>query len=70
MIEIQGDGAQTGDADMFKQSETFRDNANWAHFAEAADDELRFRRYKRMEAAWLALAAEQDWLDGEYLFTR
>jgi len=22
-------------------------------------------RYKRMEAAWLALANEQDWLDGE-----
>jgi hypothetical protein len=21
--------------------------------------------YKRMEAAWLALAEEQDWLDGE-----
>jgi hypothetical protein len=22
-------------------------------------------RYKRMEAAWRALAKEQDWLDGE-----
>jgi hypothetical protein len=25
----------------------------------------RHKRYKRMEAAWLALAEEQDWLDGE-----
>jgi hypothetical protein len=30
----------------------------------------RFLRYKRMEAAWLALAAEQDWLDGEVTSTR
>jgi hypothetical protein len=51
---------------MIKQSEIFRENAeNCAHLAEAADDEPRFLRYKRMEAAWLALAVEQDWLDGE-----
>jgi hypothetical protein len=24
-----------------------------------------YNRFKRMEAAWLALAEEQDWLDGE-----
>jgi hypothetical protein len=24
-------------------------------------------RYKRMEAAWRALAEEQDWLDGEVI---
>ena len=49
-----------------KQSEIFRENAeNCAHLAEAADSEPVFNRYKRMEAAWQALADEQDWLDGE-----
>ena len=51
---------------MMKQSDIFRENAeNCAHLAEAATDELKYLRYKRMEAAWLALANEQDWLDGE-----
>jgi hypothetical protein len=49
-----------------KQSDHFRDNAeNCAHLAEQAADEPMFLRYKRMEAAWRALAQEQDWLDGE-----
>jgi hypothetical protein len=49
-----------------KQSEIFRENAeNCAHLAEGADSEPAFNRYKRMEAAWHALADEQDWLDGE-----
>jgi hypothetical protein len=49
-----------------KQSEIFRENAeNCAHLAETAPNEPAFHRYKRMEAAWLALADEQDWLDGE-----
>ena len=49
-----------------KQSELFRENAeNCAHLAESAASEPLFNRYKRMEAAWLALAKEQDWLDGE-----
>jgi hypothetical protein len=49
-----------------RQSEIFRENAeNCAHLAEAAANEPSFLRYKRMEAAWLALANEQDWLDGE-----
>lgn len=49
-----------------KQSEIFRENAeNCAHLAEGAANEPSFLRYKRMEAAWLALADEQDWLDGE-----
>jgi len=49
-----------------KQSEIFRENAeNCAHLAEGAVGEPTFNRYKRMEAAWLALAEEQDWLDGE-----
>jgi hypothetical protein len=33
--------------------------------AEAAKGEPAYNRYKRMEAAWLAVAEEQDWLDGE-----
>jgi hypothetical protein len=49
-----------------KQSEIYRDNAeNCAHLAEGAANEPTFLRYKRMEAAWRALADEQDWLDGE-----
>jgi hypothetical protein len=49
-----------------KQSEIFRENAeNCAHLAESAPSEPVFNRYKRMEAAWRALADEQDWLDGE-----
>ena len=49
-----------------KQSEIFRQNAeNCAHLAETAANEPAFLRFKRMEAAWLALANEQDWLDGE-----
>jgi anti-sigma factor RsiW len=49
-----------------KQSEIFRENAeNCAHLAESAANEPAFHRFKRMEAAWRALADEQDWLDGE-----
>jgi hypothetical protein len=49
-----------------KQSEIFRENAeNCAHLAESAANEPAFHRYKRMEAAWRALADEQDWLDGD-----
>jgi len=49
-----------------KQSKQFLDNAeNCAQLAERATDEPSYLRYKRMEAAWRALAEEQDWLDGE-----
>jgi hypothetical protein len=49
-----------------KQSEIFRENAeHCAHLAESSNNEPAYRRYKRMEAGWLALAHEQDWLDGE-----
>ena len=49
-----------------KQSDTFLENAEvCAHLAEIADNEPTFRRFKRMEEAWRALAHEQDWLDGE-----
>jgi hypothetical protein len=49
-----------------KQSDHFRENAdNCLQLAERATDEATHKRYKRMEAAWRALAQEQDWLDGE-----
>ena len=51
---------------MIKQSDIYRQNAeNCMQLAEAAQDEAAYKRFKRMEAAWLALAKEQDWLDGE-----
>lgn len=49
-----------------KQSDVFRENAeNCMKLAEAAVNDASRNRFKRMEAAWLALADEQDWLDGE-----
>jgi hypothetical protein len=49
-----------------KQSDLYRQNAeNCAQMAEAAEGEPAFKRFKRMKAAWLALAEDQDWLDGE-----
>ncbi|MGE5159543.1 MAG: hypothetical protein ACM3OF_15510 [Gemmatimonas sp.] len=49
-----------------KDADVYRTNAqNCAEMAERAKDEPTYKRYKRMEAAWLALAEEQDWLDGE-----
>jgi hypothetical protein len=49
-----------------KQSDIFRENAETcAHLAEGASNEPTHHRFKRMEVAWLALADEQDWLDGE-----
>lgn len=49
-----------------KRSEHFIENAeNCALLAERAADEPTHQRYRRMEAAWRALAREQDWLDGE-----
>jgi hypothetical protein len=49
-----------------KQSDHFRDNAeNCLRLAERADGEPAFRRFSRMAEGWMALAREQDWLDGE-----
>jgi hypothetical protein len=49
-----------------KQSDIFRENAeNCLQMAERAEGQPAFRRYSRMAQAWLALADEQDWLDGE-----
>ena len=51
---------------MIKESDIYRLNAdNCMQLAEAAQDEVAYKRFKRMEAAWLAFAEEQDWLDGE-----
>ena len=47
------------------QSKNFKQNAeNCAQLAAQASDAPTRNRYKRMEAAWRALAVEQDWLDG------
>ena len=52
--------------EAMKRSEEYRTNADHcADLADKAHDEPSQRRYRRMEAAWLALAEEQDWLDGE-----
>ena len=49
-----------------KQSDIYRPNAEHCmQMAETAQNEPGYTRYKRMEAAWFALAEEQDWLDGE-----
>ena len=49
-----------------KQSQIYRQNAkNCVYLAKGAPNEPTRQRYKRMEAAWRALADEQDWLDGE-----
>jgi hypothetical protein len=49
-----------------KQSDKFRENAaNCALLAQQAKHGAARIRYKRMETAWLSLADEQDWLDGE-----
>jgi hypothetical protein len=60
-----GDPMSSLTEDAMKQSEHFLENAeNSAQLAERASDEPTRHRYKRMEAAWRALAVEQDWLDG------
>jgi hypothetical protein len=52
--------------DTMKQSDEFLENAeNCAQLAERAADKPTHNRFRRMEAAWRALAQEQDWLDGE-----
>lgn len=52
--------------EIMKQSDIFRENAeNCLQLAERADGQPAFKRYLRMAKAWMALAEEQDWLDGE-----
>jgi hypothetical protein len=49
-----------------KQSDLLRENAeNCLQLAEQAEGRPAFKRYMRMAQAWVALANEQDWLDGE-----
>jgi hypothetical protein len=49
-----------------KESQTFLENAErCAQLADLAPSQPAYRRFMRMEAAWRALALEQDWLDGE-----
>ena len=59
-------GRGLGIEEVMKQSEIYRQNAeNCGYLAEDASNEPTRQRYRRMEAAWRALADEQDWLDGE-----
>jgi hypothetical protein len=49
-----------------RKSQTFLANADrCAQLADMAPSQPAYRRFLRMEAAWRALALEQDWLDGE-----
>jgi hypothetical protein len=60
------DRAEGERQDPMKQSDLYRQNAeNCMRMAETAAGKPAYNRFKRMEAAWLALAEEQDWLDGE-----
>ena len=48
------------------KSEEYRENArNCGELADDANDLPSKNRYRRMQDAWLALAEEQDWLDGQ-----
>lgn len=50
---------------MLSKSVQYRENArNCSELADAAKDVPTNNRYRRMRDAWLALADEQDWLDG------
>jgi hypothetical protein len=49
-----------------KLSELYRENSeNCEQLSQAADTERDRKRYGRMAVSWLALAAEQEWLDGD-----
>jgi hypothetical protein len=53
---------------MMKPSEIYKENAdNCAMLAEgeSSKESPAYKRYRRMEEAWRALAEEQEWLDGE-----
>jgi hypothetical protein len=53
---------------MMKPSEIYKENAdNCATLAEGepSKNSPAYKRYRRMEEAWRALAEEQEWLDGE-----
>ena len=51
---------------MLSKSEEHRENArNCGELAAEAKDLPSKNRFRRMRDAWLALAEEQDWLDGQ-----
>jgi hypothetical protein len=51
---------------MLSKSEEYRENArNRGELAAEAKDLPSKNRFRRMQDAWLALAEEQDWLDGQ-----
>ena len=51
---------------MLTKSEQYRENdRNCGELADDAKDLPSKNRYRRMQDAWLALAEEQDWLDGQ-----
>jgi hypothetical protein len=50
---------------MSKSQDYFARASNCAELAEEARSTPAKKRYQRMEAAWRALAEEQQWLDGE-----
>jgi len=57
---------QLAEGTQMKVSDKFRENAaNCAMLAKDAKHGPARIRYKRMETAWLSLANEQAWLDGE-----
>jgi hypothetical protein len=50
---------------ILRKSEEYRENArNCAELAAEAKNLPSKNRFKRMQEVWLALAEEQDWLDG------
>ena len=51
---------------MLTKSEEYRENSRYCgELADEAKDFPSKNRYRRMQDAWLALADEQDWLDGQ-----
>ena len=57
--------ALTPHINHMEQSDILRENAeNCLKLAEGQSDQPALKRFKRMSESWLALAQEQDWLDG------
>lgn len=49
-------------ADIYKEN---ADNCAQLAESESSTETPTYKRFRRMEAAWRALAEEQAWLDGE-----
>jgi hypothetical protein len=53
---------------MKTKAEEYRENAaNCAELEAEMTERHKRKRYQRMKEAWLALAEEADWLDGNQL---